>query len=250
MYYDVYEPFVALAAAAAVTTTLEARDGHLPGRAARPDPDREERRDTRPCQRRPVPVRDRRGLEPRGDARPRHRPEDPARADARARARDEGDLDEVEGRVPRPLRRLRPDHDLAEAGPEAAPADPRRRRLPQGRAARARVRRRLDADPRPRRDPREPARAAAHGGRRRPRPRQASRSPIFGMGPNRGRRREGARRRRHARGVRPAAGAGRQGPAASSTATPSSCTVWAERSRLSPNCTARRTGSRRISSGA
>ena len=38
-YYDVMDPFVTLSAAAAATTTPQGRDGHLPRRPARPDPD-------------------------------------------------------------------------------------------------------------------------------------------------------------------------------------------------------------------
>ena len=49
-------------------------------------------------------------------------------ADARARRGDEGDLDEGRGRVPRRVRRLRPDLVVAEAGAEAAPAGDHRRR--------------------------------------------------------------------------------------------------------------------------
>ena len=52
-------------------------------------------------------------------------------------AGDEGDLDPVEGGVPRQVRELRPDHDLAQAGAEAAPAGAGRRRLAGRREARA-----------------------------------------------------------------------------------------------------------------
>ena len=49
-------------------------DRHLPGRGARSDHHRQGGRVARPALRRPRRVRRRRGLEPRGDAQPRHRP--------------------------------------------------------------------------------------------------------------------------------------------------------------------------------
>ena len=77
---------------------------------------------------------------------------DPRRAlldHARARAGDEGDLDAGRGGVPRRARRLRPDLVVAEAGPEAAPAGHPRRPRREGARPRARLRRRVDAEPRP-----------------------------------------------------------------------------------------------------
>ena len=103
------------------------RDRHLPRDRARPDHHREGGREPRPALRRAVPVRRRRRLEPRGDGEPRHRPAPALLADARAGRGDEGDLDPGRGRVPRRARRLRPHLVVAEAGAEAAPADPRRR---------------------------------------------------------------------------------------------------------------------------
>src|SRR4029450_14019106 len=57
----------------------------------------------------------------------------------------EGDLDQVEGRVSRRDGDVRSHDGLAEAVPEAAPADPGRGRLPTWRAPRRALRRRLDA---------------------------------------------------------------------------------------------------------
>ena len=47
-YYDVMDPFVVLGAAAAVTTRLQGGDRHLPGAAARSDPDGQVGRHHRP----------------------------------------------------------------------------------------------------------------------------------------------------------------------------------------------------------
>ena len=71
-----------------------------------------------------------------------------------------------------PVRRLRADLVLAEAGAEAAPADPRRRQRPEGDRPRARLRRRVDAEPdrRRRRDDRADRRAAGPRGRGGPGP--------------------------------------------------------------------------------
>ena len=125
----------------------DARHRHLPGRPARPDPDRQAGRLDRPGLGRPFPVRHRQRLERGRDGQPRHRFRKPPQAGARAHRGDEGDLDQVKGRVPWRVREFRPDDDLAEAGPEAASADHRRRRLPVRRAARPALRRRLDAAP-------------------------------------------------------------------------------------------------------
>jgi hypothetical protein len=70
---------------------------------------------------------------------------DPPQARPRAHRGDEGDLGQVEARVSRRAGQLRPDDDLAQAGAEAAPADPGRRRLPVRCAPRHPLRRRLDA---------------------------------------------------------------------------------------------------------
>ena len=66
---------------------------------------------------------------------------------ARERGGDEGDLDRGRGRVPREDRRLRPDLVLAEAGAEAAPAGARRRARRQGARPRGGLRRRVDPEP-------------------------------------------------------------------------------------------------------
>ena len=112
-----------------------ARHRHLPDRAARPDPDRQAGRLDRPGLGRPFPVRRRQRLERGRDGQPRHRFRDPPQAGARAYRGHEGDLDQVKGRVSWRIREFRADDDLAEAGPEAASADPGRRGLPLRRAA-------------------------------------------------------------------------------------------------------------------
>ena len=69
-----YDLFVALTAARCATTPAAGRQRHLPRRRARPDHHRQGGRERRPPLRRALRVRRRRGLEPRGDAQPRHRP--------------------------------------------------------------------------------------------------------------------------------------------------------------------------------
>jgi alkanesulfonate monooxygenase SsuD/methylene tetrahydromethanopterin reductase-like flavin-dependent oxidoreductase (luciferase family) len=64
---------------------------------------------------------------------------------ARASPVHEGDPDGVKGRVSSRVRELRADDGLAEAGPQTASADHRRRRLPVWRAAGPARRQRLDA---------------------------------------------------------------------------------------------------------
>ena len=63
---------------------------------------------------------------------PRHRPGPALQAHARAHRGDEGDLDGGRGRVPRRVRRLRPDLVLAQAGAQAASAGARRRHRREG----------------------------------------------------------------------------------------------------------------------
>ncbi len=94
----------------------EGRHRHLPGDPARHHPHRQGGREPRPALRRPVPVRRRCGVEPRGDGRSRHEPEDPHAAAGRADQGHEGAVDPGRGRVPRRLRGLRSDVGVAQAG--------------------------------------------------------------------------------------------------------------------------------------
>ena len=73
MYYDVMEPFVALAAAAAVTTTLKLATGICLVVQRDPIQTRQERRDTRPCLDGRFLFGIGAGWNARGDAQPRHR---------------------------------------------------------------------------------------------------------------------------------------------------------------------------------
>ena len=72
MYYDVMDPFVCLASAATVTKRLKVATGVCLLVAAGSDPDGKTGRDARSHLERPVPVRNRRRLERRGDGEPRH----------------------------------------------------------------------------------------------------------------------------------------------------------------------------------
>ena len=92
-YSHTLDPFVALSAIAATTERLRDRHRHRADRRARPDHPRPRGRHARPPLRRALRARDRRGLEPRGDAQPRHRPGDALSRHARARAGDARDLD-------------------------------------------------------------------------------------------------------------------------------------------------------------
>ena len=92
-YAQTYDPFVAIGQSLAVTSSLRVGHRHLPRHPARPDHHRQGGREPRPPLGRPLRLRHRRGLEPRGDGEPRHRPAHAHAADARARAGDEGDLD-------------------------------------------------------------------------------------------------------------------------------------------------------------
>ena len=77
----------------------EDRHRHLPGAAARPDPDRQVGRHRRPDLEGQVPVRGRRGLECRRDGRPRHRLQEPQQGHARAHRGHARDLDQDQARV-------------------------------------------------------------------------------------------------------------------------------------------------------
>ena len=68
---------------------------------------------------------------------------------ARADPRHEGAVDEGRGRVPRRVRELRQELGPSQAGAEAAPADPHGRRRPDHVRPRAGILRRVDADRRP-----------------------------------------------------------------------------------------------------
>ena len=150
-YYDAMDPFVTLTAAAMATKKLKVGTGVLPGEPARSDPDRQAGGLDRPGLGRPLPVRHRRRLERRGDGRPRHGVPHAREAGARARRGDEGDLDQIEGRIPRRVRQLPGDDGVAEMRAEAARAGDRRRRVPAGGASRGALWRRLDSAGRPRR---------------------------------------------------------------------------------------------------
>ncbi len=169
-YYDVMDPFVTLTRCGGGHQAAQGRDRRLSGDPARHDPDRQARRLDRPGLGRAVSVRHRRRLERRGDREPRHRIRRPLQKDARADRGDEGDLDQVEGGVPRRHRQFHGDDDLAQASAEAAPAGHPRRRLSVGGAPRDPLRRRLV----PERQQRQPARIPAalpadgRGGRARP----------------------------------------------------------------------------------
>ena len=154
------------------------RDRDLPRHRARSDHHRQGGRVARPSLGRAVPVRRRRGLERRGDGEPRHRPVAAVRDDARADRGDEGDLVRGRGELLGSLRQLRADLVLAEAAPAAAPADPRRRQRPAGDRPRARLRRRMDAEPHDRRRDDRAVRGAAASAPSRPGGiRSRSRSP-------------------------------------------------------------------------
>ncbi len=146
-YYDVMDPFVVLGAAAAVTKTLLLGTGIC--LIAQRDPIQTAKQVASIDQ-----VSGGRFLFGIGngwneDEMANHGTvfAEPPQAGARACRGDEGNLDQVKGRVSWRVRELRPDDDLAEAGPETASADHRRRRLPVRRAARLALRRRLDAPP-------------------------------------------------------------------------------------------------------
>src|SRR5439155_15976426 len=130
-----------------------ARHGDLPDHRAGHDHGRQGGRQRGLRVERALPVRDRRGLERRGDGAPRDRPQDALQATRRAGARHEADLDEGGGRVSREVRELRPDLDVAEARAEAPPADPpRRREWPHAAAGRGLLRRLVPPRARGRRD--------------------------------------------------------------------------------------------------
>ena len=117
--------------------------GDLPGGATRSDHDRQGGGKRRPAERWAIPVRRGGGVEPGGDAQPRHRPVEAVRTPARAGGGDEGDLDSGRARVPRPPRGLRPHLVMAQAGAGAPSSGSPRRPRSQGGRPRARVCRRV-----------------------------------------------------------------------------------------------------------
>ena len=127
-YSHTHDPFVALSFAAAATKTLKLGTGIclIPQRdpivTAKSVASLDQLSGGR------FIVRHRRRLERRGDGEPRRQVRDALQAAARARAGDEGDLDQGRGRVPRRVRQLRPDLALSQAQAAAASAAAARRR--------------------------------------------------------------------------------------------------------------------------
>ena len=107
-YYDVMDPFVTLAAAAAATTRLKVGTGICLVVQRDPIQTAKAGGHARPGLGRPLPLRHRRGLERRGDGRSRHRVRVALQGDAGAGRGDEGDLDEVEAGVQRRVRAFPP----------------------------------------------------------------------------------------------------------------------------------------------
>ena len=128
-YYDTYDPFLSLAAAAAVTKKIKLATGICLVVERDPIHTAKEVSTIDRLSGRPLHFRHRRRLERRGDGQPRHRLCDALQADARAHRGDEGDLGAIEGEISRRVRQLRRDDAMAEAGAETASADRGRRRL-------------------------------------------------------------------------------------------------------------------------
>ena len=122
-YSRIHDPFVALMAAGAATERIKLGTGVCLVVERDPIVTAKAGRERRPADRRPAAVRRRRRLEPRGDAKPRHRPGAALLDPARAGRGDQGDLDLRRGHLPRRARRLRPHLVLAEA---ARPSPTRR----------------------------------------------------------------------------------------------------------------------------
>jgi len=128
-YYDAMDPFVALTAAAMATRSLKIGTGVC--LVAQRDPIQTAKacRLDRPGLRRPLFVRGRRGLERGRDGRSWHRVQNEVQTDARAHRRDEGDLDQIAGRISRRVRRFSTNDDLAQASATAASSSSCRGRL-------------------------------------------------------------------------------------------------------------------------
>ena len=172
MYYDVIEPFVALASAAAVDAHA-ASSRRASAWCVQRDPIQTAKSvaTPRPRLERPLPVRDRRGLERRGDGEPRHATSRSAAALMRERVEAMKEIwtrskAEYHGKLvdfdpimawPKPVQKPHPPIHVGGGWPARG-------------AARHRLRRRLDADPRLRRPRREAPRVPQARRRRRPRP--------------------------------------------------------------------------------
>ena len=130
-YWHCYDLFVALTAAAAATSRLRVGSGICLVIERDPIITAKEVASVDHLSGGPLRVRRRRGLEPRGDGQPRHRP---ARADghhARAGRGDEGDLDPRRGQLPRRARRT-----SSGSGPSPSPRSARTRRSSSAATAR------------------------------------------------------------------------------------------------------------------
>ena len=148
-YYDIMDPFLVLNTAATVTTKLKVGTGIALLTQRDPIVTAKVVSTIDQLSQRPLPVRRRQRLEPGRDREPRHRLREPPQARARAHGGDEGDLDRGGARVSRRVRELRQDEAVAQALPEAASADHRRRRLPLCGTARHPLRQWLDPARRP-----------------------------------------------------------------------------------------------------
>ena len=97
-YYDTYDPFLAMAAAAVVTRTIKLGTGVCLVVQRDPIHTAKEVATVDQLSERPAAVRHRRRLERRGDGRPRHGVRHALQADARAHRGDEGDLGRARSR--------------------------------------------------------------------------------------------------------------------------------------------------------
>ena len=154
-----YDPFVALAAAAAATETLRSAPAICLVVERDPITTAKEVASARPLSDGRFLFGVGAGWNDRGDGEPRHRPVAALRADARADRGDEGDLDQGRGGVPR-----RATSTSIRSGPGRSRCRSRTRRSSSAATAagarpRARVRRRVDPEPGRRRG--EAARASA-----------------------------------------------------------------------------------------
>ena len=140
-----YDPFLALNAAATATTTLKIGTGICLVVQRDPIVTAKMVSTIDQLSQRPLPVRRRQRLEPRRDREPRHRVRHPQQTGARTDRGDAGDLDQRRTVLRWRIRQIRTDEPMAETVPDAVPADHRRRRLPARRAPRHPLRQRLDS---------------------------------------------------------------------------------------------------------